>query len=118
MRIENIVIIVCIWNNGVQIGPQQLKGGEFYRIVVERARDLLNQMMDEIVNMEQSQGVTNDLGTKLIKSKRPNFKRLKLNKEKDKGVQDWIGANAANMLRIDTTNKGIEQDGADISNID
>lgn len=42
MRIENIVIIVCIWNNGVQIGPQQLKGGEFYRIVVERARDLLN----------------------------------------------------------------------------
>lgn len=42
MEIENIVLIVCVWNNGVQIGSQQLKGGEYYRIIVERARELLN----------------------------------------------------------------------------
>ena len=44
MEIENIVVIVCIWNSGVQIGSQQLKGGEFYRIVIERARELLNSI--------------------------------------------------------------------------
>lgn len=42
MEIENIVLIVCIWNNGVQIGTQGIKGGEFFRIIVERARELLN----------------------------------------------------------------------------
>lgn len=46
MEIENIVVIVCIWNSGVQIGSQQLKGGEFFRIVVERARDLMNQIQE------------------------------------------------------------------------
>jgi len=44
MGIENQVLIVCIWNNRVQIGSQQIKGGEFYRIVVERGRELLNQI--------------------------------------------------------------------------
>lgn len=44
MEIENIVVIVCIWNSGIQIGSQQLKGGEFYRIVIERARELLNSI--------------------------------------------------------------------------
>lgn len=44
MEIENIVLIVCIWNSGVKIGSQQIKGGEFFRIVIERARELLNQI--------------------------------------------------------------------------
>ena len=52
MEIENIVLIVCIWNNGVQIGSQQLKGGEFYRIVVERARELLSQIQEHIYQDE------------------------------------------------------------------
>ena len=46
MEIENIVLIVCIWNKGVQIGSQQIKGGEFFRIVIERARELLNQIQE------------------------------------------------------------------------
>ena len=52
MEIENIVLIVAVWNNGVQIGSQQLKGGEYFRIVVERARELLNQMQDQIYQEE------------------------------------------------------------------
>ena len=52
MEIENIVLIVCVWNNGVQIGSQQLKGGEYFRIVVERARELLNQMQEQIYQEE------------------------------------------------------------------
>lgn len=54
MEIENIVVIVCIWNSGVQIGSQQLKGGEFYRIVIERARELLNSIQQEIYQEEIS----------------------------------------------------------------
>ena len=44
MEIENIVLIVCIWNNGVQIGGQHVKGGELFRVIVERGRELLNQI--------------------------------------------------------------------------
>ena len=52
MEIENIVLIVCVWNNGVQIGSQQLKGGEYFRIIVERARELLNQIQEQIYQEE------------------------------------------------------------------
>ena len=52
MEIENIVLIVCIWNNGVQIGSQQLKGGEFFRIIIERGRELLNQIQEQIYQDE------------------------------------------------------------------
>ena len=52
MEIENIVLIVCIWNNGVQIGSQNIKGGEFFRIIVERARELLNQIQEQIQQEE------------------------------------------------------------------
>ena len=52
MEIENIVLIVCIWNNGVQIGSQQIKGGEFFRIIVERGRELLNQIQEQIYQEE------------------------------------------------------------------
>jgi len=46
MEIENIVLIVCIWNNGVKIGSNDIKGGEFFRIILERARELLNQIQE------------------------------------------------------------------------
>lgn len=52
MEIENIVLIVCIWNNGVNIGAVNLKGGEFYRIIVERGRELLNQIQEQIQQEE------------------------------------------------------------------
>jgi hypothetical protein len=45
MEIENIVLIVCIWNSGIQLSNAlNPKGGEFYRIIVERGRELLNQI--------------------------------------------------------------------------
>ena len=33
--------VVCIWNNGVSIGETKLRGGEFFRMITERARELL-----------------------------------------------------------------------------
>ena len=48
MDIGNIMIIVCIWNNGVTIGEQGLKGGELFKIVTERARDLLQQIKADV----------------------------------------------------------------------
>ena len=41
MDIGNIMVVVCIWNNGVSIGAPMVKGGEFFRVLTERARDLL-----------------------------------------------------------------------------
>jgi hypothetical protein len=48
MDIGNIMILVCIWNNGVTIGEQSLKGGELFKIVTERARDLLQQIKADV----------------------------------------------------------------------
>lgn len=71
MEIENIVLIVCIWNNGVQIGSQQIKGGEFFRIVIERGRELLNQIQEqiqeeELEKMYQAAGQASDISGTII----------------------------------------------------
>ena len=46
MEVENILIVVCIWDKGVKIGNTSsiVKGGEFYKILIDRARELLNQI--------------------------------------------------------------------------
>lgn len=40
LEIGNIMVIVCIWPNGVAIG-EGLRGGELFRVITERARELL-----------------------------------------------------------------------------
>lgn len=53
MEIENIVLIVCIWDNGIQLGANSnLKGGEFFKIIIERGRELLVQIQDQIQKEE------------------------------------------------------------------
>lgn len=49
MEIENILIIVCVWNSTAQIGGQQVKGGELFKLVIERARELLSTIHEQIV---------------------------------------------------------------------
>ena len=48
MDIGNILIIVCMWNNGVTLGETRVKGGELYRVITERARELLQSIKQSI----------------------------------------------------------------------
>lgn len=48
MDIGNILIIVCIWNNGVTLGDTHVRGGELYRVITERARELLFSIKQSI----------------------------------------------------------------------
>lgn len=41
MDVGNIMVIVCTWNSGVNIGAANLSGGEVFRMITERARELL-----------------------------------------------------------------------------
>ena len=41
MDVVNIIVVVCISNAGVSIGGPAIKGGEFFRVLTERARELL-----------------------------------------------------------------------------
>ena len=52
MDIGNIMVVVCIWNNGVSIADQKQLGGEFYKIISERARDLLKGIKAEVVELQ------------------------------------------------------------------
>lgn len=52
MDIGNIMVIVCIWNNGVTIGESKLRGGEFFRMVTERARELLTVIKEGVMQTE------------------------------------------------------------------
>jgi putative IMPACT (imprinted ancient) family translation regulator len=50
MDIGNIMVVVCVWNNGVKIGGEQRSnGGEFFRVISERARELLNEIKAGVV---------------------------------------------------------------------
>lgn len=65
MEIENILIVVCIWDKGVKIGNTSsiVKGGEFYKIIIDRARELLNQIQQKVqndVNQNHFQNPSND----------------------------------------------------------
>ena len=44
MDIGNIVVCVAVWQSGVTIGDQRVRGGEFFRIISERARELLTHI--------------------------------------------------------------------------
>ena len=49
MDIGNIMVVVCIWNNGVTIGDTRLRGGEFFRMITDRARELLTHIKDGVM---------------------------------------------------------------------
>ena len=49
MDIDNIMIIVCIWNSGVTIGKNRLRGGEFFGMITDRARELLINIKDGLM---------------------------------------------------------------------
>ena len=51
MDIGNIMVVVCVWNNGVSIGDQNLQGGEFFRIISERVRELLQGIKADVVKV-------------------------------------------------------------------
>ena len=67
MDMGNIMVIVCIWNSGVTIGDSRLRGGEFYRMITDRARDLLKSIKDEVNQGNQA----------MIEASSPNFKATK-----------------------------------------
>ena len=48
MDIGNIMVVVCIWNNGVTIGDNRLRGGEFFRMITDRARELLTSIKEGV----------------------------------------------------------------------
>ena len=52
MDIGNIMVVVCIWNNGVSIGEAKLRGGEFFRMITERARELLAIIKEGVLQGE------------------------------------------------------------------
>lgn len=52
MEIENIALIICIWDNGLKLGSQALKGGELFKVIIERAKDLLGVIHNQIVQNE------------------------------------------------------------------
>lgn len=47
MEVENIIVIVCIWTSGV--GSLQVRGGELYKIILDRAKELLATIHEQIV---------------------------------------------------------------------
>lgn len=49
MDIENILVIVCVWNSGAQIGAPQVRGGELFKVIIDQAKDLLNTIHEQIV---------------------------------------------------------------------
>jgi len=56
MDIGNIMCVVCIWNNGVSIGETKLRGGEFFRMITERARELLAVIKEGVLQGEIEAG--------------------------------------------------------------
>ena len=49
MDIGNIMVVVCIWNSGVTIGDNRLRGGEFFRMITDRARELLTNIKEGVM---------------------------------------------------------------------
>ena len=55
MDIGNIMVVVCIWNNSVSIGETKLRGGEFFRMITERARELLTVIKEGVMQGEMEE---------------------------------------------------------------
>ena len=48
MEVENIIVIVCIWTSGAALGNLQVRGGELYKVVIDRAKELLSSIHEQI----------------------------------------------------------------------
>lgn len=74
MDIGNIMAIVFIWNNGISIGEQKQIPGEFHRIISERARELLQGIKSDVVELQPEAAfnakiqVTNTMQTQKAKN--------------------------------------------------
>ena len=55
MDIGNIMVVVCIWNSGVTIGDNRLRGGEFFRMITDRARELLTNIKEGVQQTEMAE---------------------------------------------------------------
>jgi hypothetical protein len=49
MEVENIIVIVCIWTSGASLGHLQVRGGELYKIILDRAKELLSSIHEQIL---------------------------------------------------------------------
>ena len=56
MDIGNIMVVVCIWNSGVTIGDNRLRGGEFFRMITDRARELLTSVKEGVMQSQAARG--------------------------------------------------------------
>ena len=61
MDIDNIMIIVCVWNSGVTIGENRLRGGEFFGKITDRARELLIDIKDGLMEDQNTQNYSPNL---------------------------------------------------------
>lgn len=48
MEVENIIVIICIWTSGAALGNLQVRGGELYKVVLDRAKELLSSIHEQI----------------------------------------------------------------------
>jgi hypothetical protein len=48
MEVENIIVIICIWTSGAALGNLQVRGGELYKVVIDRAKELLSSIHEQI----------------------------------------------------------------------
>jgi hypothetical protein len=46
MEVENIMVVVCVWSSGASIGNIQIRGGELYKVIIDKAKELLTTIHD------------------------------------------------------------------------
>jgi len=100
MEIENILIIVVVYNQGVPLG-HPVSGGEFYKAIIERARDLLTTIHDEIVKTQQQ-----NEKSKQDSSRGPQAKVMELplaDKEPSKGMRGRSPFKMGNLGKMGST---------------
>lgn len=49
MEVENILVIVCIWSSGAALGNLQVRGGELYKVILDKAKELLTTIHEQIL---------------------------------------------------------------------
>ena len=52
------MVVVCIWNSGVTIGDNRLRGGEFFRMITDRARELLTSIKEGVMQGQAARGTS------------------------------------------------------------
>jgi hypothetical protein len=53
MEVENIIVVVCIWSNALSGMVQAVRGGEMYKVVLDRAKELLTNIHEQIVKQQE-----------------------------------------------------------------